>query len=79
MLGSPGSTFDNTARTPLSWNVTSSSSLNALLFLNITSTFVVPLLPRTMAAAPELTPIPISPNITSLLLALGPLYDPNVI
>ena len=71
-------TSDNIALTPLSTNVTSSPSLNALLFLNITSTFVVLFLAKTLAAAPELLPIPISPTITSVLLPLGPLKEPKV-
>ena len=71
-------TFDNTALTPLSSKNTSSFSTNAEAFLNKTFTFVVPLLERTCAAAPELLPTPISPTIISVLLPLGPLYDPNV-
>ena len=72
ILGSPVLTSDNIALTPLSWNVTSSFSIKALLFLNITLTLVVPFLSRTKAAAPELLPMPISPMITSPLSPLGP-------
>ena len=46
--------------------------------MNNTSTFVVPFLERTCAAAPELLPTPISPTMTSVLLPLGPLNDPSV-
>ena len=70
---SPGVEEERIVLTPLSWNVTSSFVLNVLLFLYNTSTAFVPLLARTIAAAPELLPIPISPKIRSVLLALGPL------
>ena len=78
ILGSPEFTFDSIALTPLSSKNTSSFSTKAEAFLNITSTFVVPFLDKTCAAAPELLPTPISPTITSVLSPLGPLYEPKV-
>ena len=72
MLGSPVLTSDNIALTPLSWNVTSSFSLKALLIFEYYIYFSCTISFNTKAAAPELLPTPISPMITSPLFPLGP-------